>query len=44
LSHEELGKLDPHGVSFFNINTPDDMDRARELLQELGKTPTLETG
>jgi len=44
LSHEELGKLDPHGVSFFNINTPDDMDRARELLEELGKTPNLETG
>ena len=41
LSQEELQNLDPHGLSFFNINTPDDMDRARELLKELGDSPKL---
>ena len=44
LSQEELQKLDPHGLSFFNINTPDDMERARKLLDELGDSPRLETG
>jgi molybdopterin-guanine dinucleotide biosynthesis protein A len=44
LSQEELQKLDPHGLSFFNINTPDEMDRARELLEGLGDRPELETG
>lgn len=34
LSSEEIGQLDPQRLSFFNINTPDDMDRARELLEE----------
>ena len=34
LSAEEIGQLDPQGLSFFNINTPDDMDRAKELLEE----------
>jgi molybdopterin-guanine dinucleotide biosynthesis protein A len=28
----EIGQLDPLGISFFNINTPKDMDRAKELL------------
>ena len=32
LTLEEMGELDPAGYTFFNINTPDDMDRARELL------------
>lgn len=32
LTLEEIGKLDPAGHTFFNINTPDDMGRARELL------------
>ena len=35
ISSEEIGQLDPQGLSFFNINTPDDMDRAKELLEEL---------
>ena len=43
LSQEELQKLDPHGLSFFNINTPDDMDRARELLEELGQNSEIDT-
>ena len=43
LSQEELQKLDPHGLSFFNINTPDDMDRARELLEELRQNPEIDT-
>lgn len=35
LSSEEIKQLDPLGLSFFNINTPDDMDRAKELLEKL---------
>jgi molybdopterin-guanine dinucleotide biosynthesis protein A len=34
LSEEEIGQLDPRGLSFCNINTPGDMMRARELLRE----------
>lgn len=34
LSSEEIGQLDPQRLSFFNINTPDDMDRAKELLEK----------
>jgi molybdopterin-guanine dinucleotide biosynthesis protein A len=37
LSSEEIGQLDPLGLSFFNINTPDDMDRAKELLEKYGE-------
>jgi molybdopterin-guanine dinucleotide biosynthesis protein A len=37
LSSEEIGQLDPQGLSFININTPDDMDRAKELLEKLGE-------
>jgi molybdopterin-guanine dinucleotide biosynthesis protein A len=44
LSQEELEKLDPYGLSFFNINTPDDMNRARELLGGLGESPEIDTG
>ena len=36
LSTAEIAQLDPMGLSFFNINTPDDMERARELLAEVG--------
>jgi molybdopterin-guanine dinucleotide biosynthesis protein A len=43
LNQEDLQKLDPHGLSFFNINTPDDMDRARELLEELRQSPEIDT-
>jgi molybdopterin-guanine dinucleotide biosynthesis protein A len=35
LSEEEIGQLDPRGLSFCNINTPDDLTRAKELLEEL---------
>jgi molybdopterin-guanine dinucleotide biosynthesis protein A len=35
LSEEEIGQLDPKGLSFFNINTSSDMERARELLTEV---------
>lgn len=34
ISSEEIGQLDPKGLSFFNINTPDDMHRAEELLEK----------
>ena len=36
LSSEEIGRLDPEGLSFCNINTPDDMERAKELLVKVG--------
>ena len=32
---EEIGHLDPKELSFFNINTPDDMNKARQLLKGL---------
>jgi molybdopterin-guanine dinucleotide biosynthesis protein A len=35
LSSEEIEQLDPRGLSFFNINTPDDMERARLLLEAI---------
>jgi molybdopterin-guanine dinucleotide biosynthesis protein A len=27
----ELADLDPDGLAFFNVNTPDDLVRARQL-------------
>ena len=30
-----LAALDPAGLAFFNLNTPDDLQRAEDLLQEL---------
>jgi len=44
LSQKELLEFDPHGMSFFNINTPNDMDRAREMLEELGERVESGTG
>lgn len=38
LSQGEIGQLDPAGLSFFNINTSDDMNRARELLEKYGES------
>jgi molybdopterin-guanine dinucleotide biosynthesis protein A len=35
LSSEEIGQLDPEGFSFININTPGDMERARELFDRV---------
>jgi molybdopterin-guanine dinucleotide biosynthesis protein A len=34
LSREEIRQFDPTGLSFFNVNTEDEMSRARELLAE----------
>jgi molybdenum cofactor guanylyltransferase len=31
LEEDEIGELDPRGLSFFNINTPEDLARAREI-------------
>jgi molybdopterin-guanine dinucleotide biosynthesis protein A len=39
ISSEEIGQLDPQGLSFFNINTPNDMDRARDLLEGIEESP-----
>ena len=35
-SSEEIGQLDPEGFSFININTTDDMERAKELFDKVG--------
>lgn len=32
VSDDELGRLDPGGLSFFNINTPEDLAKAESLL------------
>jgi molybdopterin-guanine dinucleotide biosynthesis protein A len=37
LDEEEIRWLDPAGLSFFNINTPEDMERAMEILSAEGK-------
>ncbi len=31
LEEAEIDELDPRGLSFFNINTPEDLARAREI-------------
>jgi molybdopterin-guanine dinucleotide biosynthesis protein A len=31
-----LSQFDPSGTSFFNINTPEDLDRAREIASRGG--------
>jgi molybdopterin-guanine dinucleotide biosynthesis protein A len=33
LHEEEIRRLDPAGLSFFNINTPEDLERATEILE-----------
>ena len=30
---DEIDKFDPEHLSFFNINTKDDLDKARELIR-----------
>ena len=35
LGTDEIGQLDPKGHSFFNINTMDDMEKAREMLVKI---------
>jgi molybdopterin-guanine dinucleotide biosynthesis protein A len=42
ISSDEIRQLDPKGLSFFNINTPDDMHRAGELLEGLEESPEQE--
>jgi molybdopterin-guanine dinucleotide biosynthesis protein A len=32
---EEVNKYDPEHLSFFNINTPEDMDEAAHLINRL---------
>jgi molybdopterin-guanine dinucleotide biosynthesis protein A len=34
VEHEDLARLDPRGLSFFNVNTPEDLARAERLLLE----------
>lgn len=35
IMEDEIDKFDPKHLSFFNINTPDDLNRARELAAQL---------
>jgi len=43
LSQQEIRQLDPQELSFYNINTPHDMDKAKEILEELEEVlPTEE--
>jgi molybdopterin-guanine dinucleotide biosynthesis protein A len=35
LNQQELRQLDPQELSFYNINTPHDMDKARKILEKL---------
>ena len=37
LDEEEIRRLDPEGLSFFNINTPEDMAKATEILGSAGQ-------
>ena len=37
-----LARLDPDGHALFNVNTPDDLTRARELLHAQGQRPPRE--
>ena len=34
VEEDELRRLDPEGLAFFNINTPDDLRRAEELIKQ----------
>jgi len=34
VEESELSRLDPHGLSFFNINTPEDLAQAERILVE----------
>ena len=42
ISSDDIRQLDPKGLSFFNINTPEDMHRAGELLEGLEGSPEQE--
>jgi len=33
VEEEEVERLDPLGLSFFNINTPEDLERAGEIYE-----------
>jgi molybdopterin-guanine dinucleotide biosynthesis protein A len=35
LSQQEMRQLDPQELSFYNINTPNDMDKAKVMLEDL---------
>lgn len=36
--YEEIQRVDPHLDSFFNVNTPDDLETARKMLRDFDKT------
>ena len=37
MEEEEIDRFDPEHLSFFNINTQADLERAKALLGELGE-------
>ena len=40
IDQPELAAYDPEGLSFFNVNTPDDLIRAERHLQAAASQPT----
>jgi molybdopterin-guanine dinucleotide biosynthesis protein A len=38
LDEEQLRPFDPHQTSFFNVNTPEDLRRAEEMLAAPGQS------
>jgi molybdenum cofactor guanylyltransferase len=39
IPREELNRFDPDGLSFFNVNTPEDLERARAILAGKSQVP-----
>ncbi len=39
---EELNKFDPEGISFFNVNTPEDVEKARWITSRRIKSSSVE--
>lgn len=35
VDHDEYGQFDPKGLSFFNVNTPEELEEARRLVNEI---------
>jgi len=34
VEQEEIDRLDPEGLSFFNVNTPEDLQKAERILAQ----------
>jgi molybdopterin-guanine dinucleotide biosynthesis protein A len=38
IEQEEIDRFDPRHLSFFNVNTPNDLEEARNIAAEIGST------